>query len=106
MALRLMPRFPRRRIRFVTVASGLKAFRNPVGLATLPPTSHQQRMPGPRGFAVRNNIVRLRVVRRSRETRPAIPLHASAAASTAARPNVRDDGQRPSERDGMAMDLK
>jgi hypothetical protein len=39
---------------------------------------------------------------RSRETRPAIPFHADAAASTATRPNVRDDGQRPSLRDRMA----
>ena len=63
-------------------------------------------MPGPHGFAVRNNIVRLHAVRRSRETRPAIPFHANAAASTATRPNVRDDGRRPSERDGMAIDVK
>jgi hypothetical protein len=34
---------------------------------------------------------------RSRETRPAIPSAPDAAASTASRPNVRDDGQRPSE---------
>ena len=37
MALRLMPRSPRRRIRLVTVAGGLKALRSPVGLATPPP---------------------------------------------------------------------
>ena len=59
-------------------------------------------MPGPHGFAVRFSAVRLRALRRSRETRPAIPFHANAAASTATRPNVRDDGQRPSSRDGMA----
>jgi hypothetical protein len=29
----------------------------------------------------------------------------NAAASTATRPNVRDDGQRPSSRDGMAIDV-
>ena len=33
---------------------------------------------------------------RSRETRPAITCSHDAAASTASRPNVRDDGQRPS----------
>src|ERR1700676_2532113 len=38
MALRLMARSPRRRIRLVTVASGLAVLRNPVWLAKPPPT--------------------------------------------------------------------
>src|SRR5207237_6186917 len=37
MALRLMPRSPRRRIRLVTVTGGLTVLRDPVGLATPPP---------------------------------------------------------------------
>ena len=39
---------------------------------------------------------------RSRITALRTPLAPDAAASTATRPNVRDDGQRPSSRDGMA----
>src|ERR1700736_4129545 len=39
---------------------------------------------------------------RSRETRPAMTCVPDAAASTASRPYVRDDGQRPSDWDGMA----
>jgi hypothetical protein len=42
------------------------------------------------------SAVRQRAGDRSRETRPAIPCAPNAAASTASRPNVRDDGQRPS----------
>jgi hypothetical protein len=45
-------------------------------------------------------------VDRSRETRPAIALRADAAASTASRPNVRDDGQRPSLKDRTARLLE
>ena len=37
MALRIMPRSPRRRIRLVTVIGGLKVLSNPVGFATPPP---------------------------------------------------------------------
>jgi hypothetical protein len=40
------------------------------------------------------------------DNRPAIALRADAAASTATRPNVRDDGQRPSYRDGIPIDVK
>src|SRR6476659_5439466 len=39
---------------------------------------------------------------RSRKTALQAPFAPDAAASTATRPNVRDDGQRPSSRDGMA----
>jgi hypothetical protein len=45
MALRLMPRSLRRRIRLATVAAGLMA---------IPTAWHQQRVPGPHGFAVRD----------------------------------------------------
>ena len=56
-----------------------------------PPTWHQQRMPGPHGFAVRFNIGRLRAVRSltglaQSKTRPAITHAPNAAASTASRP--------------------
>jgi hypothetical protein len=37
MALRLMPRSPRRRIRLVTVIGGLKVLSRPVGLTKPPP---------------------------------------------------------------------
>src|SRR5258705_7952033 len=54
-------------------------------------------MPGPHGFTVRVSIARLARLDRSRgSSRPAIPSVRHAAASTASRPNVRDDGQRPS----------
>src|ERR1700731_399126 len=53
-----------------------------------------------------SNIVRQHAGRRSRETRPAIPCPPDAAASIATRPNVHDDGQRPSDRDGMAVDIQ
>jgi len=54
-------------------------------------------VPGPRGFAVRVGVVVLRKGHRSRD-KPALRYrpHTDAAASTASRPNVRDDGQRPS----------
>ena len=57
MALRLMPRSPRRRIRLVTVAAGLMAHR-PGRLDAATGAWHQQRVSGPHGFAVRNNAVR------------------------------------------------
>jgi hypothetical protein len=81
--------------------------RRPVGADTPSPTWHQQRVPGPHGFAVRFSIIRLPALDRSQaEARPAILSRANAAASTASRPNVRDDGQRPSEWNGMAEDIE
>src|SRR5437868_4993834 len=57
-------------------------------------------MPGPHGFAVRYNAIRPARCDRSRKSvnGPALRSHHAldAAASTASRPNVRDDGQRPS----------
>jgi hypothetical protein len=71
----------------VTVIGGLMALPDPVGLAKTSPIWHQQRMPGPHGFAVRFSAVRLRAGRSlTGKARPAIPLRADAAASTASRP--------------------
>jgi hypothetical protein len=95
----------------------------PVELCKPPPASRQPRAPGPHGFAVRSfprhqlqpakcmlaeaiakAFKRRSSARdaRSRKTALRTPLAPDAAASTATRPNVRDDGQRPSWRDGMA----
>ena len=95
----------------------------PVELCKPPPASRQPRAPGPHGFAVRSFLrhqlqpakclpaeamskafKRRSSARcaRSRKTALRTPLAPDAAASTATRPNVRDDGQRPSSRDGMA----
>jgi hypothetical protein len=95
----------------------------PVELCKPPPASRQPRAPGPHGFAVRSFLRhQLRPAKcmpaeamskafkrrssardaRSRKTALRTPLAPDAAASTATRPNVRDDGQRPSWRDGMA----
>ena len=79
-------------------------------------------MPGPHGFAVRSFLrqtfqpasagcqilaaafKRRSSARRARSRMPALrtPFAPDAAASTATRPNVSDDGQRPSSLDGMA----
>jgi|ERR1700760_3397053 hypothetical protein len=68
---------------------------------------------GPHDFAVRISAVRLRAVDCSQMhkcTRPAITCMPNAAASTASRSNVRDDGQRPSlpeqDGDGYSGDLR
>jgi hypothetical protein len=49
---------PRRRIRLVTVVSGLTVLPDPVGLTKPPRTWRQQRASGPHGFAVRFGVVR------------------------------------------------
>ena len=54
MVLRLMPCSPRRRIRLVTVVSGLMARQGPVEPDMPPRTWRQQRASGPHGFAVRD----------------------------------------------------
>ena len=96
MALRLMPRSPRRRIRLVTVADGLAVDRKPGRVrttsASLTPAT------GARTTRFCRTLQRRSSARRKSLTdnRPAIALRADAAASTATRPNVRDDGQRPS----------
>ena len=107
MALRLMPRSPRRRIRLVTVAGGLKVMVKPGWVhntsANLTPAT------GARTTRFCRTLQRRSSARRKSLTdnRPAIALRADAAASTATRPNVRDDGQRPScaGRDGNDLPL-
>jgi hypothetical protein len=118
MALRLMPRSPRRRIPLVTVIDGLAALSRPVGLTktsadltpatgakttrfcrTQPPAPNASTglVPVRRSFSEGGfGAVRLARDGRSRETRPAISFAPDAAASTASHPNVRDDGRRPS----------
>jgi hypothetical protein len=75
MALRLISRSPRRRILFVTVIGGLNGLVEPGWARKTSATWHQQRMPGPHGFAVRFGVGRLRAVDRSRgSSRPATAL--------------------------------
>src|SRR6202165_3634620 len=74
MVLRLTSRSPRRSGLFVTVVCA-SSRRLDAGVEAS----------GPHDFAVRSNIIR-----------PRATCAPDAAASTASRPNVRDDGQRPS----------
>ena len=97
MVLRLIPRSPRRRIRLVTVIGGLTILREPGRArktsADLTPAT------GARTTRLHRTLQRCSSVRLDRsqaEARPAIRHAPDAAASTASRPNVRDDGQRPS----------
>jgi hypothetical protein len=82
---------------FVASVACEYGFVRPVGLAKPPrdltPTSEAS---GPHDFAVRNNTVRLRADR-SLTGYPALRsiMRAGTAASTAPRPNVRDDGPTP-----------
>jgi hypothetical protein len=111
MVLRLITCSPRRRIRLVTVAGGLKAHRNPVGLV------HLRRLDASNGrqdhTALPYALAPLvhAPAQRSRafaqwKARPAFAARDDATASTASHPNVRDDGQRPSEgRDGGDMSV-
>ena len=110
MALRLMPRSPRRRIRLVTVACGLMARLGPVEPGVPPRTWRQQRASGPRGFAVRSNPSSPRGFagfwRRSscapslaHGNRPANKLRADAAASTTSHPAFVTIAIRPCCRD-------
>ena len=113
MALRLMPRSPRRRIPFATVIGGLTALPGPVGpaktSADLAPatgartTRFCRTQPPVFAKRLRRALAPSSCVKDIAHgiTRPAIPSRADAAASTASRPNVRDDGQRPSSRAGM-----
>jgi len=102
MALRLISRSPRRRIRLVTVVSELTTCPRPVGSTCL------------RRLGISNGcqdhtvlpyastpFVCAPLSAHKQKARPAINLRADAVASTATRPNVRDDGQRPSSRDRM-----
>jgi hypothetical protein len=76
--------------RLVRARSGRLAF-----FADLTPTTEAS---GPHDFTVRFGTARRRVLKIAHEPEePALPSHRAhdAAASTASRPNVRDDGQRP-----------
>ena len=104
-----MPRSPRRRIRFASVASRIEdlskpgwADASPQGLAsatdarttrfcrTQPPVFvkrlRRYQVQVRRSFSEGGSVVRLRAVVRSRQGRPANTLHADAAASTASHP--------------------
>ena len=85
-----------------SVAFGLRLIRARSGRPASEDLTPTIEAPGPHDFTVRNSTVRLRAVF-AHGPKPALPTRprANAAASTATRPNVRDDGQRPSERDGM-----
>ena len=97
MALRLMPCSPRRRIRLVTVAGGLKAFVAP-GWAD----QNLRRLDTSNGCQDHTVLPYAKApfvcapFNRSRaEARPAIPFAPDAAASTASHPNVCDDPDTP-----------
>jgi len=98
MVLRLIASSPRRSGFVCHRRPADDGFVRPVGLAKPPQrldANHEAS--GPHAFAVRISVVRRRAVIAHRyKTRPAIPCAPDAAASTASRPNVRDDGQRPS----------
>src|SRR5437879_1106859 len=103
MVLRLMPCSPRRRIRLATVAGELAARIARLSFANLRrlDTSHgcQDHTVLPSATAP----VILRARDRSRENPPCNPHRTPGAfASTAARPNVRDDRDTPLLRAGMA----
>jgi hypothetical protein len=96
MALRLMPCSPRRRIRLVTVAAGLMALRSGrIDLATdsLAPATGVGTTRFCRTLWRRSSCA---PVDRSRETRPATPFRADAAASTASHPAFVTIAIRPS----------
>jgi hypothetical protein len=111
MALRLITRSPRRRIRLVTVVGELAASPRPVGPACLRQldTSNgcQNHTTSPYATAsfVCTPFDRSRVWL---NPKPALQFTCApdAAASTASHPNVRDDGQRPFLGDRMAGVLK
>ena len=113
--LRLIPCSPRRRIPLASVADGLAVHRNPVGFrktsagltpATGARTTRLCRTQPPvfaKGLAGHWRLSSARCARSRSKSPPCEHAHApDAAASTASRPNVRDDGQRPSSRDRTA----
>ena len=123
MVLRLMPSSPRRRIPLASIAGELTARIARLSFANLRrlDASHgrQDHTVLPYAASSANNSDQPSACRpkqsakafkrrssarcaRSRKTALRTPLAPDAAASTATRPNVRDDGQRPSSRDGMA----
>ena len=108
MALRLMPRSPRRRIRLVTVADGLNGLSKPGWVddtsANLTPATGARTTRFCRTHQRRSSCAPL--IAHGQSPPCDHTCAPNAAASTATRPNVRDDGQRPSWRDGMAIDVK
>ena len=104
MALRLISRSPRRRIRLVTVIGGLKVLRKPGWArktsADLTPATDARTTRFCRTLWRRSSCVM--TIAHGKPALQSIFTH-DAAASTASRPNVRDDGQRPSSRDRTAQ---
>ena len=97
MVLRLMPRSPRRRIRLVTVADGLKDCQNPVGSTHLRQLDTSNGCQDHTALPYAASPVVCTQCSLTDQSPPCEHDHApDAAASTASRPNVRDDGQRPS----------
>jgi hypothetical protein len=110
MALRLTSRSPRRIglccLRRPRIAGSSAPGRADLPSADLTPTAETS---GPHDFTVRFGAARPHVPRTAHEPEePALRSHRAhdAAASTASRPNVRDDGQRPFLGDRMAGALK
>jgi hypothetical protein len=121
--LRLMPSSPWRRIRLASIAGELTdriarlSFANLRRLdasngrqnhtvlpyaASSAKNSNQPSAGQPKPWQKRLSAVRLRAMFTHGKPALRTPLAPDAAASTATRPNVRDDGQRPSSRDGVA----
>ena len=110
MALRLMPRSSRRRIRLVTVVGRLNSLARPGWArntsANLTPATGARttwfcRTPQP-GFAGLLTSFVLRALNRSRgSTRPAMSMRADAVASTTSRPAFVTTRDRPSSWNGM-----
>ena len=123
MVLRLMPCSPWRRIPLASIAGELTARIARLSFANLrrldasngrqnhtvlpyaassAKNSNQPSAGQPKPWRKRLSAVRLRAIFAHGKSALRTPLAPDAAASTATRPNVRDDGQRPSSRDGMA----
>ena len=101
MALRLIARSPRRRIRLVTVADGLKDCLNPVGSTHLRQLDTSNGCQDHTVLPYAASPVVCALCSLTEQSPPCEHHHApDAAASTASRPNVRDDGQRPSSGTG------
>src|SRR6476469_9639495 len=103
MVLRLIPCSPRRRIRLASVADGLKDCPNPVGSTPLRQLDTSNGCQDHTASPYAASPVVCTLCSLTDQSPPCEHDHApDAAASTATRPNVRDDGQRPSRRDRMA----
>ena len=106
MALRLMPCSPRRRIRLVTVAGGLRFCQTRLGYQNLRQLdiSNGCRNHTVLPYAASSFVCAL--LDRSRETRPAITSRARRCRVHRIPPRVSDDPDTPLFRDGMAGVLK